>query len=170
MKQAFVQELFAYENGALVWKPRPQSAFRSYAAFCMWNKRYANRVAGSRNPRGYIKIAINKRHNFAHRLIWLYHYGYMPETVDHINNNPSDNRLENLRAATITENRWNSRRIKDTTTNVKGVYKRSDKSYEAHICTNYKRVYLGRFVCKRDAIAAVTAARKALHKEFARDS
>lgn len=170
MKQAFLQELFTYENGALIWKPRPQSAFRSYAAFCMWNKRYAGRIAGCRNGRGYWRIAINKRTYFAHRLIWLYHYGYMPETIDHINNNPSDNRLENLRAATITENRWNSRRLKDTTTNAKGVYKRSDKSYEAHICTNYKRVYLGRFVCKSDAIAAVVAARKALHKTFARDS
>ncbi len=43
-----------------------------------------------------------------------------------------------------------------------------DKFYEAHIMANYKRYYPGRFIRKSDAARAVTTARKALHKTFAR--
>jgi transposase InsO family protein len=51
---------------------------------------------------------------------------------------------------------------------VKGVYKRGKRLYEAHIMANGKRYYFGRFVRKSDAARAVTTARKALHKTFAR--
>jgi len=151
-----------------VWKPRPIEAFAKYSAYVMWNARYANRVAGHITPRGYRKIAIFKKPYFAHRIIWAYHHGWWPETVDHKNCKFADNRLSNLRVATQMENRWNSKLREKTKSNVKGVYKRKEKFYEAHVCANYKRYYLGRFVRKSDAVRAVTTARKALHKTFAR--
>ena len=165
-----LRSLFYYRRGHLYWRSRPASAFRSYSAYMMWNKRYAEKPAGSRNPRGYIKIAISKKHYMAHRLIWLYHKGWLPEALDHKNGNPSDNRLGNLRAATQMENRWNSRRRQKTSTNVKGLYLRDGKYYEAHVCTNYKRYYIGRFIRKSDAIKRIREVREALHKEFASHS
>lgn len=168
MKQETVRLLFSYHNGILYWKPRPREAFRSYAAFVMWNKRYANTAAGAINHRGYIRIGIAKKYYMAHRLIWLYHRGWLPEALDHKNGRPWDNRMSNLRPATQTQNRWNSRRRISTTTNTKGVYRRPSGHYEAHICADYKRIHLGTFKAKKDAIRAVAQARKDLHREFAR--
>ncbi len=166
--QSELKELFWYRRGNLIWKPRPPHAFRSHSAFVMWNKRYANTIAGSKNARGYIRIAIYKIYYFAHRLIWLYHRGYLPEALDHVNGKPWDNRMSNLRPATQMENTWNRRRRLPTKTNAKGVFKAEDGRYEAHICANKKRYYLGRFVRKSDAIKRVREAREELHKTFAR--
>ncbi len=168
MKQETLRLLFFYNRGRLYWKPRPLEAFKKYSAYVMWNRRYALKPAGSPNKRGYIRIGIAKKYYMAHRLVWLYHRGWLPEALDHKNGNPADNRMSNLRPATQMENRWNSRRKLPTTTNTKGVYKRPSGHYEAHICANHKRVHLGTFERKKDAIAAVSKARKQLHREFAR--
>lgn len=168
MNQALLRSLFTYKRGKLYWKPRPREDFNQHCTWVMWNRRYAYQVAGCIGNRGYRKIAIAKKYYFAHRLIWMYHRGWMPEALDHKNGIRDDNRMSNLRPATQMENRWNSRRLRTTSTNVKGVYKRANGAYEAHVCANYKRYYLGRFVRKSDAARAVTAARKALHKTFAR--
>ena len=168
MKQETVRLLFSYNRGQLYWNPRPREAFRSYSAFVMWNKRYAYGPAGAINHRGYVRIGIAKKYYMAHRLIWLYHRGWLPDALDHKNGNPSDNRMSNLRPATQTENRWNSKRRQQTTTNTKGVYRRPSGHYEAHICADYKRLHLGTFEKKQDAIRAVSRARKELHRQFAR--
>jgi hypothetical protein len=168
VKQETLRLLFSYNKGRLYWRPRPLEAFKKYSAYVMWNRRYANNPAGSPNKRGYIRIGIAKKYYMAHRLIWLYHRGWLPEALDHKNGNPSDNRMSNLRPATQTQNRWNSRRKRPTTTNSKGVYKRPSGNYEAHICANFKRIHLGTFKAKKDAIKAVARARKDLHREFAR--
>ena len=168
MNQATVRLLFFYNKGQLYWKPRPREAFKSQSAFVMWNKRYANSPAGAEDPRGYIRIGIAKRYYMAHRLIWLFCKGWLPKALDHKNGKPWDNRIVNLRPATQSQNRYNSRRRLPTTTNTKGVYKRPSGHYEAHICANYKRIHLGTFKTKKDAIRAVSKARKDLHREFAR--
>lgn len=167
--QDTVRSLFVYKRGQLYWKPRPPEAFANPTAYVMWNKRYANTAAGCKNNRGYIRIGIEKRYYFAHRLVWLYHHGYMPKAIDHINGIRHDNRLRNLRPATQMENRWNSRLVKATKSNIKGVYKRADGVFEAHICADYKRYYIGRFVRRSDAERAVARFRVHLHKEFARN-
>lgn len=168
MNQATVKSLFIYKRGHLYWRPRPRESFTYNRTFVMWNRRYANKPAGHKHPRGYIRIGISKVSYFEHRLVWLYHRGWLPKALDHKNGKPWDNRMSNLRPATEMENRWNSRRRQQTTTNVKGVYKRPSGNYEAHICANYKRLHLGTFKTKKDAIRAVSRARKDLHKEFAR--
>jgi len=160
--------LFSYHRGVLYWKPRPREAFKKYSAYVMWNRRYAFCPAGSPNKRGYIRIGIAKKYYMGHRLVWLYHRGWLPDALDHKNGKPWDNRMSNLRPATQMENRWNSKRRLPTTTNTKGVYRRPSGNYEAHICAEFKRVHLGTFEKKRDAIQTVARARKQLHKKFAR--
>ncbi len=126
------------------------------------------KAAGRPYPNLVDNAAVSKKYYMEHRLIWLFHKGWLPEAIDHRNGKPADNRMSNLRAATQMENRWNSRRKQPTKTNVKGVYRRDNGKYEAHICADHKRIHLGVFVRKRDAIRIVSAARKALHKTFAR--
>ena len=68
----------------------------------------AGKVAGSDHA-GYIAIRVKGRQYLAHRLAWLYSYGEWPSReVDHIDRNPSNNRIANLRAATRAQNVQNS--------------------------------------------------------------
>ena len=60
-------------------------------------------VAGGSNHK---RIAIDKKEYFVHRLAWLYVHGCWPtEDIDHINGDPSDNRIANLREANSVSER-----------------------------------------------------------------
>lgn len=79
----------------------------------VWLKgRRAGAVVGTKKTKGYWEVQVCGKKLRAHRLIWELHNGPIPEgyVVDHINQDPSDNRLENLRLATISENNCNARR------------------------------------------------------------
>lgn len=96
---------------------------------------------------GYILIGFNGYKDRAHRLAWLYSYGYMPKEIDHINGNRSDNRLCNLREVTHkqnTQNLVNPR--KNNTTGFAGVsFFKGTNKYSACICIDGKKVHLGYF-------------------------
>ena len=123
-------------------------------------------MAGWRGER-YKKISINKRSYTVHRLVYLYHKGYLPKELDHIDGNKNNNRIENLRAASKYQNKWNSKKHKDNKSGLKSVIKRG-KVYEVCIFARHKRYYIGRFKTKKDASIAVTRAREDIHGRFAR--
>ncbi len=67
-------------------------------------------VAGTQRPNGYRLININGTPILEHRLAWLYHFGEWPRHhIDHINGNPSDNRIANLRDVPRQVNMQNMR-------------------------------------------------------------
>jgi hypothetical protein len=74
------------------------------------------------NSLGYVQIKISGKLYHAHRLAWLYVYGYMPEKeIDHINRIRDDNRIANLREATSQLNSLTLVSIK-ITHQVAGIY------------------------------------------------
>lgn len=81
------------------------------------------RVSGCDNGRGYLRVTLDGKVYYAHRLAWLYVHGEMPKCqIDHINGNPRDNRIANLRLATSKENAWNkSAAQSNSKTKVRGV-------------------------------------------------
>jgi hypothetical protein len=91
------------------------------------------------------------------------------EKADHINNNPLDNRRENLRLATVGQNNHNARRRKDNTSGFKGVsWGKREKKWVVHISIEGKSKYLGQFDDLQEAREAYKTASIKYHGEFAR--
>ncbi len=109
LTQELVKELFEYKENGLYWKT-PLN----------WKIKKGVK-AGSLNSKGYVNIQINKKSYSEHRLVYLYHYGYLPEEVDHIDGNKNNNNIENLRPASRNENMRNTKNRKNNTSGHKGV-------------------------------------------------
>lgn len=105
---------------------------------------------------GYWYIFLGKRRT-AHRLVFFWHYGRFPaEEVDHINHDRSDNRIENLRECTRSENaRWSRFR---NSHGLRGIYSSSPNRWGAKLRVGDKNLYLGSFKSKEDAALAYARA------------
>ena len=87
--------------------------------------------------------------------------------VDHINGNTLDNRKQNLRICTVSENSMNKKVRCDSVSGIKGVAFRHNK-WLATIVAEGKPLHLGYFMTKEEAIEAYAEASKKYHKEFGR--
>ena len=63
--------------------------------------------AGYENGNGYSRLKIKSLYYLNHRVVWFLNYGYVPDVLDHIDGDPSNNRVENLRPATNALNQRN---------------------------------------------------------------
>lgn len=128
----------------------------------------AGSLAGAIDTQGYRLIGLNGRLYRAHRLAWFWTYGEWPtKHLDHINGDPLDNRLANLREATDAENNCNRGPTKKNKAGIKGVWWRYDRSkWCAQIRVNGKSRHLGHFDSAEDAHAAYVSAAKVLHGKF----
>lgn len=88
---------------------------------CVANK-VKGKVAGSIKTGGYRQIRIEGQRYAAHRLAWLYVHGkFPPDEIDHINGMTDDNRIDNIRAVSHTENAKNRRMYKNNKSGIMGV-------------------------------------------------
>lgn len=88
------------------------------------------------------------------------------ECADHINGVPSDNRLQNLRVCTQTQNKQYRRRVSGSPhKGVKAVT--GSRTFAATIQANGQRLHLGTFATRSEAAAAYDEAAKRLHGDFA---
>lgn len=116
-------------------------------------------------------IGLFGKHFIAHRLAWLIKTGGWPQTLDHINGNPLDNRWCNLREATPSQNCANAKRYKNNTSGFKGVsWVPRDQKYAAYFSKDGKRFGLGYYNTPEQAHTAYIAAAKKHFGEFARAS
>ena len=117
---------------------------------------------------GYIQIGISGKYYQAHRLVWLYTYGNFPDCqIDHIDGNPANNKLENLRLAprNVLDNGQNKKLHKNSTTGFNGVtYSKSSRKFLSRICIENKRINLGYFDTAESAYDARLKAQKELWK------
>ena len=104
---------------------------------------------GWQNSRGYHYIMVNGKKLLTHRLAWYLMKGKMPEDViDHIDRNPSNNKLENLRAVTQRENTLNSARVD----NGKSVEQFPNGRWRSYYTYRGKKEHLGVFDTEEEAI------------------
>lgn len=149
-----LKELVSYnkETGELFWKVR------------MSDKTPAGKQAGSKRKDGYVCLKIRGERLTAHRIAWAVFYGVWPtNNIDHINGDPSDNRIENLRDVSQRENIQNLYRAKSNNKlGLLGVM-RDKKNFAARIVVNGLCIHLGNFSCPNAAHAAYLSAKKQYH-------
>jgi hypothetical protein len=107
--------------------------------------RTSGKIAGHIDCHGYRSIGIDGKYYKAHRLAWLYVHGeFPPNEIDHINGNGIDNRLDNLRPVTSSENSQNQKMRDNNKSGVMGVYwYNKSKKWLARIRVNTKEIHLG---------------------------
>lgn len=151
----YLNEALEYKNGNLYWKTRPIHHFTSEKAMKTFNSNIAGKEAGSLNKEGYkiIPITFNgKKHNLkAHRVIWYMLKKEVPYIIDHINNNRSDNRIENLRNVSHWENRLNTALVKGAS------FDKVKQKWVARYRQGKKYLHLGYFNSEWEAIQAYRA-------------
>lgn len=121
-------------------------------------------VMGWDRGAGYLKTTINGAAYSLHRLAWLYVYGEWPDgMVDHIDGNPSNNSINNLRVVCRNLNAQNQRKAHKTNIcGVLGVSKRGDR-FRARIYVNGRKVNLGTFATPDEAHQAYVDGKRRLH-------
>lgn len=159
--QQRLHELFEYrDDGNLIWKKTSSSsALKGDIAGVL--DRHA----------GYYRVGIDGKKYLLHRLIFLYHHGYLTQgmEIDHINTEKTINRIENLREVTRAQNSCNTRKSATNVTGVKGVaWCKTKKKYKVTVSLNGKSKHLGYFDDLKEAEAVAIAGREKYHGTFAR--
>lgn len=150
--QERVRELFDYrEDGVLV---RRVKVGRHVAV---------GDVAGFPGTRGYLNVKVDWKAYRIHRLVFLWHNGYMPENgIDHINRDKIDNRIENLREVGHTCNARNTSNRKNNTSGVKGIsWSNEMRKWRAQIRVGGKEISLGQSADFLEAVCHRLAAEQA---------
>ncbi len=125
----------------------------------IFTKKKTRKVASSMHN-GYIRITIDYKDYYAHRLAFLYMNGIFPESiVDHKNHIKSDNRWSNLRIVSHQENCKNFPMNKNNSSGENGVYWHArDNRWIAFIYIDGKKKHIGCFKNREDAASARTEA------------
>lgn len=150
MTQLELQALFSYspETGLLTWK------------VSLSNRTKAGDTVRGKSPDGYYRVGIHGKVYLAHRIIWVLIHGSAPQyDIDHIDGDPSNNRLDNLRDVSRSANITNQhKRRPKTNSPLKGAYwDKNAKRYMSQITVNGQRKYLGYFDTAEQAHEAYMA-------------
>lgn len=154
-----LRELLTYnpDTGELFWKHRDTKWFPHGRFAKTWNTRFANNKAfTSVDSAGYFRGSVFGDPYLAHRVAWAVYYGAWPSKfIDHIDGNKINNRLDNLRDVTVSDNGKNTKKPHHNTSGCVGVYwHKYRKKWCAFIKVNGKQKHLGIFKDKNSAIAA----------------
>lgn len=157
--QELVRRLFDYKDGHLYWKVKITNSTKIGAMAGHLHKRP---IKGDR-----YMMKINYIQFATARIIFLWHYGYCPEMVDHKNRIKTDDRIENLRAATRSENARNRSSMRGASSKYLGVYVKNEPSWIATINIDGKQHHLGSFKTEESAALAYNEMAKIHYGEFA---
>ena len=166
------------ETGLFKWHKRDPKYFSKEWMCRRWNHQYANKPAGSHRPSdGYLRISLKpyrdipKRIYYGHRLACLYMNGHFPlDEMDYIDGNVYNLKWSNLRPATRSQQRMNTKLLKDR--NVSGVtgvfWDNTYGKWTAHINADGKTIHLGNFNTFDEAVNARREAENKHFKEYSR--
>ncbi len=172
----YVRQRLREENGHLFWLFRPREHFVKQRFWLNWNARYDGKEAGGPQTCGGSKrdlrwtVVIDGLHYRRYRIVWAFHHNEWRLNLDHENRDKMDDRIENIRPSTESQNHGNMKRSVANTSGYKGVWwEKRWRKWEAGIKVNGKKFYLGRFDDPAEAHAAYVEAAKKHFGEFACD-
>lgn len=167
----YLEECFYvnFETGELIWKHRPDTHFRNEQIARGVNAKYAGKVAGMTNSKTrYRYVWMDSVAYKVHRIIWKMKLGADPvHEIDHINGDRTDNRIENLRDCTKSQNQMNVRVRANSASGLKNIKFRKDRWY-VRITVDGTRKHVGCFLTKQQAIAAYTKCEQEYYGDYAR--
>ena len=159
-----LRKLLRYEpeTGKLFWRNRDPLDLNTTDvrgdgwAANSWNARYANKEAFlTKTSDGYFHGKVCLRQIKAHRVIWCIQNGKWPVgEIDHIDGNKANNKIENLRDVTKSQNQRNRGSVKGSLSIYCGVTKKSEAKWCAKISVNKKQIHIGYFDTEEDAARA----------------
>lgn len=137
------RDFFSYdpESGQLYWATNRGTAKKGDAA---------GSLIGDRR---YWNVKLRGKRHYVHRIIWEMHHGPIPKgmCIDHINGDGRDNRIDNLRVATLSENQRNRAVNKNSSTGITGVCRHGNgRGFNVQCAGDY----IGYFTDIKEAAAA----------------
>ena len=177
--QEYIRAATTYceETGLLYWRvDRPRDHFSCDRLYTCYLNRFAGKVCGNWNKRtdskkdgfGYYVMRINTKTLKTHRMIFLYHKGYLPREVDHIDTNTRNCFIDNLREAVDNGNSYNQSTPNHNTTGFKGVSTNNSPNYKykTSIMKEGRTYNLGGYNNLEEAASAYNIVAKVLFGEF----
>jgi hypothetical protein len=156
ISQADLRIFFDYKDGELFWTQCKGTA-------------KSGQKSGHLSQDGYLNSVLYRTSYRTHRLIFLWHHGYIPKEIDHIDGNKLNNRIENLRPATRKQNCRNTKLPTTNKSGIKGVSWVSRlKKWVVQLQVDNKKMYFGLYKDLDYAVFIANAIRHKYHKEFAR--
>jgi len=128
-----LNEYLSYEDGRLIWIKKSSK------------NTVIGSTAGHTRPSKYMTLKFDHKMYLLHRVVFFIHHGYFPKYVDHINGVRNDNRIENLRECTHSQNHQNKSLGATNKSGYKGVSKAKCNKWRARIKKDGKEFHLGTF-------------------------
>lgn len=159
------------ETGIFTWRHRGHDICSCSRSREAWNGNFAGKQAGSIGANGYMYTTFFNKHKvLLHSLAWFYMKKIWPDKyIDHINGDRIDNRFNNLREATASQNAANAKIRTDNKSGHKNVFWNSQKQmWHVRLVAEKRPIHIGFF---SDIDVAADAAKKArikFHKDYAR--
>ena len=152
--QSRLHELYEYRDGNLYRKTSARGV-------------KAGSKANYKHDKNYCEIYIEGKKYKFHRIVFMYHHGYMPKIIDHINGDKYDNRIENLREATSSQNRMNVGLSIKNKSGIKNVHwYKAQKCWRVQV-QHKNGIYTKQFEDLELAELVAYAAREKFHGEYA---
>lgn len=153
-----LRSLFDYDpmTGALIWKKRFPLTHRNN----IHNSRDAGKQVGAVDTWGHRQVRVGGKLRAAHRIIWKMMTGNDPDKqIDHINGICDDNRWVNLREASALQNAWNKPLRSSNKSGAECIFplntkRATSKKWRVTFGLNGKRIFIGDFYTKEEAVAA----------------
>lgn len=147
--------VYGKKSGGFTWLERPLEHFTSISACNTWNSDHIGESACCIDALGYEVVSINGGVIKAHHVAFILIEGVKPNEVDHENGIRNDNSWVNIRSVTRLENTKNRKLRSDNPSGCPGVsFRKEQNKWRAKISHEGKRISLGQFTTKEEAILA----------------